>query len=97
MNYKDKNGKMQQYKYQKNKAVVFGSLSHSSDIAVLNEAAEAEVLFSFTFGSDKMEHWKNIYESMQTQFSHYMHPSKGWSCSKWVKDKDSCAVGTSTS
>ena len=75
--YKDINDNSNRYEYKKNVGIVFGeNFSHSTDIAS-NESSE--VIFCFSFGTDKMRDWKYIKRTAATQGEHYMHPIHGFS------------------
>ena len=74
--YKDVNENSNRYEYKKNVGIVFGeNFSHSTDIAS-NESPE--VIFCFSFGTDKMRDWKYIKRTAATQGEHYMHPTHGF-------------------
>ena len=64
------------YEYKKNVGIVFGeNFLHSTDIAFQDNQ---EVIFCFSFGSDKRRDWKYIKETVATQGEHYMHPFYGF-------------------
>ena len=75
--YKDLNGDIQHYKYKKNVGIVFGeNFRHATDIT--RRVEDVEVLFCFTFGTDKMRDWSIIKTTVASQGSHYMHPRNGF-------------------
>ena len=74
--YKDRNENIKRYEYKKNVGIVFGeNFLHSTDIAFQDNQ---EVIFCFSFGTDKMRDWKYIKETVATQGEHYTHPFYGF-------------------
>ena len=74
--YKDMNDNTNQYEYKENIGIVFGeNFLHSTDITFSHNK---EVVFCFSFGTDKMRDWEYIKETAATQGEHYMHPVLGF-------------------
>ena len=71
--YKDKDGKERVYKYKRGECIIFGdSFVHSTQ-----PYKNKEVTFlCFTFGSDKKNYWKNIFQSIGTQQKNIMRYDK---------------------
>lgn len=58
-------GDQAEYRYRPNKALLFGDFFYHSTAP--GETAERCVLLSFTFGTDKMEHWPAIAQTAAAQ------------------------------
>ena len=77
--YMDMDDRKQRYKYKKDVGIVFGEhFIHSTDIKI-SKYQKPEVIFCFTFGTDKMEYWSYIKQNVLIQGMHYMHPIYGFS------------------
>ena len=75
--YYDINGKKRRYRYKKGIGIAFGeNFIHSSDITT--EENDEEVIFCFSFGTDKMRDWDVIKTTAAEQGNHYMHPRDGF-------------------
>ena len=74
--YKNIDGNTNKYEYKKNIGIVFGeNFLHSTDVAFNDNK---EVVFCFSFGTDKLSDWEYIKETAATQGEHYMHPIHGF-------------------
>ena len=74
--YYDINDNLNRYEYKKNIGIVFGeNFLHSTDIAFQDDP---EVVFCFSFGTDKIRDWKYIKQTAASQGEHYMHPFHGF-------------------
>lgn len=61
------------YRYSLNEAILFGEkTSHSTEPYEPSEAKR--VLVSLTFGTDKLEYWPHLKESLDTQAQYFMLP-----------------------
>ena len=75
--YKDINNKKRRYRYKKGIGVVFGeNFFHSTDLRL--EGGNREVVFCFSFGTDKLSDWEIIKNTAASQGEYYMHPTKGF-------------------
>ena len=63
--YKKLTGETAEYKYRPGEGIMFGdNFEHSTKPGAADEPV---VLLSFEFGSDKMEHWPDIYDRLRKQ------------------------------
>ena len=75
--YEDVNGNIQYYKYKKDVGIVFGeNFEHATDKT--KKIRNKEVIFCFSFGTDKMRDWPKLQVSVTNQGNHYMHPIDGF-------------------
>ena len=75
--YVDKNNKKRRYRYKKGVGVVFGeNFLHSTDLTV--DGGGTEVVFCFSFGTDKTKDWDVIKQTAAAQGEHYVHPKHGF-------------------
>jgi hypothetical protein len=59
--YRQLNGEIAEYDYVPGEAIIFGD--HFAHSTKPGRSEESVVLLSFTFGTDKMEHWDKIYRT----------------------------------
>jgi hypothetical protein len=63
----------QRYQYSLNEAILFGEkTAHSTEPYA--PSAKKRVLVSLTFGTDKLEYWPHLRESLETQAQYFMLP-----------------------
>ena len=75
--YKDLNGNIQHYEYKKDVGIVFGeNFSHATDLTRKDQ--NLEVLFCFSFGTDKLRDWPQLSKTASSQGRHYMSPRTGF-------------------
>ena len=68
--YKDKSLNIKNYKYKVNEAIIFGDgFEHATE--PYSKTDELRVMLSFTFGTDKIEYWDTLKETIGEQ-SNYM-------------------------
>jgi hypothetical protein len=60
------------YDYKMGEAIVFGD--HFKHGTQVGEASEDIILLCFEFGTDRMEHWPKIYETVGYQVTHIRRP-----------------------
>jgi hypothetical protein len=60
------------YDYKMGEAIVFGD--HFKHGTQVGEASEDVILLCFEFGTDKMEYWPRIYETVGYQVTHIRRP-----------------------
>jgi hypothetical protein len=71
--YKRLDGGIGDYDYKVGEAIAFGdNFSHSTKPG---QSDEPVVLLCFEFGTDKMEHWPNIYRTVGKQVTHIRQPN----------------------
>ena len=74
--YRDLNNEKKIYEYKRGTAIVFGeNFIHSTNVS---PKGGREVLFCFSFGTDKMRDWEVIKETAAHQGNYYMHPIDGY-------------------
>ena len=70
--YRRLDGQIGEYRYRRGEAIVLGdSFDHSTKPGA---SAKPVVLLSFTFGTDRMEHWDKIARTAATQSALYQLP-----------------------
>jgi hypothetical protein len=70
--YKQVTGPVGEYEYKRGEAIAFGdNFSHSTKPG---QSDEPVVLLCFEFGTDKMEHWPSIYQTVGGQVTHLRQP-----------------------
>ena len=75
--YVDENKEKRRYRYKKGVGVVFGeNFLHSTDVRI--EGGKKEVVFCFSFGTDKMTDWEIIKQTAAIQGQYFMHPKNGF-------------------
>ena len=63
----------QRYQYTLNEAILFGEkTSHTTE--PYEPSSSKRILVSLTFGTDKLEYWPNLQESLETQAEYFMLP-----------------------
>merc|ERR1712150_270806 len=83
--YYDVNKKKRRYTYMKGVGVVFGeNFIHSTDLTPLR--SNQEVVFCFSFGTDKDRYWDVIKNTAAEQGNHYMHPILGFIKTNFTKN-----------
>ena len=75
--YIDKENKKRRYRYKRGVGVVFGeNFIHSTDVRI--DGGSREVVFCFSFGTDKMTDWEIIKQTAANQGLYFMHPKNGF-------------------
>jgi hypothetical protein len=70
--YRQLTGQSAEYRYVPGEAIAFGEgFAHSTKPGT---AAGPETLLCFEYGTDKMEHWPNIYSTVGRQVTHLRQP-----------------------
>ena len=70
--YKKLTGDVGDYEYRSGEAIIFGD--HFSHSTKPGRSEEPVILLCFEFGSDKMEHWDKIYETIGRQSGFLRRP-----------------------
>ena len=75
--YIDKENEKRRYRYKRGVGVVFGeNFIHSTDLRI--DGGSREVVFCFSFGTDKMTDWEIIKQTAANQGLYFMHPKNGF-------------------
>lgn len=72
LTYERLTGETSNYEYKIGEAILFGD--HFKHGTQIGEASEDVILLCFEFGTDKMEHWPRIYETVGYQVTHIRRP-----------------------
>jgi hypothetical protein len=71
--YKDKDSNIHKYTYKLNEAIIFGDEFHHTTESY-GPAGEVRVLLSLTFGTDMLDYWSILKETIGTQSEFFILP-----------------------